>query len=96
MAAAGGYGGGALSIDFGILELALAQPGVRHRHGADHSGALGRDLVLSLDRSRLYVPGRPNLGFAGQALDIWYVFIAIGVLTYDWRRPDRPLLLCNT
>ena len=32
--------------------------------------------------SRLYVPGRPNIGFTGQPLDIWYVFIAIGVLTY--------------
>ena len=32
--------------------------------------------------SRLYVPGRPNLAFTGQPLDIWYVFIAIGILTY--------------
>ncbi|MGJ4999161.1 DUF4339 domain-containing protein [Bradyrhizobium sp. HKCCYLS3077] len=31
---------------------------------------------------RMNVPGRPNLGFSGQPLDIWYVFIAMGVLTY--------------
>ncbi|WP_257167497.1 DUF4339 domain-containing protein [Bradyrhizobium sp. SRS-191] len=31
---------------------------------------------------RMQVPGRPNLGFSGQPLDIWYVFIAMGVLTY--------------
>ena len=28
------------------------------------------------------MPGRPNLAFTGQPLDIWYVFIAIGILTY--------------
>ena len=32
------------------LGVARAQPGVRHRHGAGDPGAVGCDLVLSLDR----------------------------------------------
>ncbi len=48
--AAGGYGGGALSVDVGIMGVARAKPAVHHRHAAGDSGALGRDLVLSLDR----------------------------------------------
>lgn len=32
--------------------------------------------------SRLRVPGRPNMSFTGQPLDIWYVFIAMGVMSY--------------
>src|SRR5436305_1160636 len=31
---------------------------------------------------RIRAPGRPNLTFTGQPLDIWYVFIGMGVLTY--------------
>lgn len=31
---------------------------------------------------RFHVPGRPNLAFTGQPLDIWYVFIALGLLGY--------------
>jgi hypothetical protein len=31
---------------------------------------------------RIRVPRRPRLGFTGQPLDIWYVFIAFGVLIY--------------
>ncbi|GLH76942.1 hypothetical protein SSBR45G_18500 [Bradyrhizobium sp. SSBR45G] len=31
---------------------------------------------------RIRVPGRPNLSFIGQPLDIWYVFVGMGVLTY--------------
>src|ERR1700752_750712 len=31
--------------------------------------------------SRVRVPGRPNFGFTGQVGDIWYVFIAIGLIT---------------
>ncbi|WP_315777330.1 MULTISPECIES: DUF4339 domain-containing protein [unclassified Bradyrhizobium] len=40
---------------------------------------------------RMRVPGRPNLTFTGQPLDIWYVFIAMGVLTYVGLS-DRPIL----
>jgi GYF domain 2 len=32
--------------------------------------------------SRLRVPGRPDLAFTGQVGDIWYVFIAMALLTY--------------
>ncbi len=32
--------------------------------------------------SRLRVPGRPNLAFTGQVGDIWYVFVAMALLTY--------------
>jgi hypothetical protein len=32
--------------------------------------------------SRMQVPGRPNLAFTGQPLDIWYVFIAMGLMNY--------------
>ena len=32
--------------------------------------------------SRLRVPGRPNLAFTGQAGDIWYVFVLLGLLSY--------------
>jgi hypothetical protein len=81
-AAAGGYGGGALSIDVGLWELL----------GRSLVFIIGMVLVIPAPWvatwfyrwifSRLYVPGRPNLAFDGQPLDIWYVFIAIGILTY--------------
>jgi hypothetical protein len=31
---------------------------------------------------RIRVPGRPNLSFIGQPLEIWYAFVGLGVLTY--------------
>jgi hypothetical protein len=40
---------------------------------------------------RIRVPGRPNLSFTGQPLDIWYVFIGMGLLTYVGFS-DRPIL----
>ncbi|MGJ4914019.1 DUF4339 domain-containing protein [Bradyrhizobium oligotrophicum] len=40
---------------------------------------------------RIRVPGRPNLTFTGQPLDIWYVFVAMGVLAYV-SLSDRPIL----
>ncbi|MGY4304780.1 hypothetical protein ACVIJ6_002023 [Bradyrhizobium sp. USDA 4369] len=40
---------------------------------------------------RIRVPGRPNLSFTGQPLDIWYVFVGLGVLTYIGTS-DRPFL----
>jgi hypothetical protein len=82
LAAAGGYGGGALSIKVGIWELL----------GRSLVFIIGMVLVIPAPWvatwfyrwifSRLYVPGRPNLAFTGQPLDIWYVFVAIGILTY--------------
>jgi hypothetical protein len=81
-AAGGGYGGGALSIDVSIWELL----------GRSLVFIIGMVLVIPAPWvatwfyrwifSRLYVPGRPNLAFTGQPLDIWYVFIAMGILTY--------------
>jgi hypothetical protein len=32
--------------------------------------------------SRVHVPGRGQLGFTGKPLDIWYVFVALALLTY--------------
>jgi hypothetical protein len=32
---------------------------------------------------RLHVPSRPNLAFNGQAGDLWYVFVLIGLLSYS-------------
>ena len=32
--------------------------------------------------ARIQVPGRPNLAFTGQVGDLWYVFVAMGLLTY--------------
>jgi GYF domain 2 len=32
--------------------------------------------------SRVRVPGRPNLEFTGNVADIWYVFVALGLLIY--------------
>ena len=32
--------------------------------------------------SRVHVPERPNFAFNGQVADIWYVFVAIGLLSY--------------
>ena len=76
------YGGGALSIDLGIWDflwrslvfvigivLVIPAPWV--------ATWFYRWIV-----SRLYVPGRPNFAFTGQVGDIWYVFVAIGILTY--------------
>jgi hypothetical protein len=78
----GSYAGGALSIDVGLFDLLW--------RGLVF--IIGIVLVIPSPWvatwfyrwvvSRLYVPGRPNLAFTGQPLDIWYVFIAIGVLTY--------------
>jgi hypothetical protein len=80
--ASGSYGGGALSIDVSVLEL----------FWRSLVFIIGMVLVIPSPWvatwyyrwafSRICVPGRPNLAFNGQPLDIWYVFIAIGILTY--------------
>ena len=79
---ASGYGGGPLSVDLPIWSFL----------GWSLLYVIGMLLVIPAPwvathfyrwlASRLYVPGRPNLAFNGQVGDIWYVFIAIGVLTY--------------
>ena len=32
--------------------------------------------------ARIQVPGRPNLAFTGQVGDVWYVFVAMGLMSY--------------
>jgi hypothetical protein len=81
--AAGGYSGGALSADLPVFGL----------FGRSVLLVIGQVLVIPSPWtatifykwiiSRIQVPGRPNLGFSGQPLDIWYVFIALGLLTYS-------------
>jgi hypothetical protein len=78
----GGYGGGALSIDLPLW--AFLGRGIVY--------AIGFMLVIPAPwvavwfyrwmASRIYVPGRPNLAFTGQVGDIWWVFIAMAILTY--------------
>jgi len=81
----GGYGGGAegpLSIDLPLLPLL----------GRFLLLMIGALLIIpspwtstSFYRwmaSRTTVPGRPNFEFTGQPLDIWWVFIAMGVMSY--------------
>lgn len=84
MTGSGGYGGGgsALSIDLPLLPLL----------GRGLLMVIGLILVVpapwtstSFYRwfvSRIQAPGRPNLGFTGQPFDIWYVFIAMGLMNY--------------
>jgi hypothetical protein len=80
--ASGGYGGGPLSIELGVFPFL----------GWSLLFVIGMVLVIPAPwvatyfyrwmASRLSVPDRPNLAFNGQVGDIWYVFIAIGILTY--------------
>jgi hypothetical protein len=83
MASAGGYGGGSLSIDFDILEFTWRSLVF----------LIGMILVIPIPWAVVWylrwivpcvhVPGRPNLGFAGQAMTLvpWYfgaIILAIG------------------
>jgi hypothetical protein len=80
--ASSGYGGGPLSVELGVFPFL----------GWSLLFVIGMVLVIPAPwvatyfyrwmASRLRVPGRPNLAFNGQVGDIWYVFIAIGLLTY--------------
>jgi hypothetical protein len=77
-----GYGGG-LSIEVGPWALL----------GRSLLLAIGTILVIPAPWvatgfyrwivSCLRVPDRPNLAFTGNVGDIWYVFVAIGLLTYS-------------
>ena len=77
------YDGGPLSIEVGLWALL----------GRSLLLAIGTLLVIpapwvvtSFYRwivSCLRVPDRPNLAFTGNVGDIWYVFVAIGLLTYS-------------
>jgi hypothetical protein len=88
-----GQGGGALTIDVGLWELL----------GRGLVFVIGFLLVIpapwvatSFYRwivSRLHVPQRPNLAFTGQVGDIWYVFGALGLLSYSGLTGIRSLRL---
>jgi hypothetical protein len=82
LVSAGAYSGGPLSIDVGTWSL----------FGRSLLFVIGELLVVPAPwtatgfyrwmASRLHVPGRPNLGFTGQVGDIWYVFVALGLMSY--------------
>ena len=82
IAVSGGYSGGPLSADLPVFPL----------FGRALLTIIGGYLVIpapwtytSFYRwliSRINVPGRPNLGFSGQPMDIWYVFMGLGLLGY--------------
>ena len=79
---AGGHGGGSLSIDPGLWEF------------LGRCLVLGIGFLLVIPApwvatnfyqwitSRLRVPQRPNVAFTGQVRDIWYVFVAMALLSY--------------
>jgi GYF domain 2 len=78
---AGSAGGGSLSVDLELWPL------------LGRSIVFGIGLLLVVPApwvatsfyrwmtSRINVPGRPNLAFTGEVGDIWYVFVAIGLIT---------------
>ncbi|MCA6123367.1 DUF4339 domain-containing protein [Bradyrhizobium sp. WSM 1704] len=80
--ASASYNGGALSADFPIWGL----------FGRTLLMVIGQFLVIPAPWTatglyrwatpNIQVPGRPNLGFTGQPLDIWYVFIVLGLMAY--------------
>src|SRR5206468_7888674 len=89
MGAGGGYGageyeysGGALSVDLPLWAFL----------GRSIVFVIGFLLVIPAPwvavwfykwmASRIHVPGRPNFAFTGQVGDIWWVFIAMAVMTY--------------
>lgn len=77
-----GAGGGALSVDLPLWPLL----------GRSLLYIIGILLVIPAPwvatsfyrwmASRMNVPGRPNLAFNGQVGDIWYVFVALGLMSY--------------
>ena len=79
---AGRHGGGPLSIDLPLWEFL----------GRSLVFAIGFLLVIPAPwvavwfyrwvASRIHVPGRPNFAFTGQVGDIWYVFVAMALLSY--------------
>jgi GYF domain 2 len=78
----GGVGGNALSFDAGIWSFL----------GRSVLFVIGLLLVIPAPwtstsfyrwmASRIRVPGRPNFAFNGQPLDLWYVFVIMGLMSY--------------
>jgi hypothetical protein len=81
LASAGSAGGGSLSVDLELWPLL----------GRSVVFVIGLLLVVPAPwvatsfyrwmASRIDVPGRPNLAFTGEVGDIWYVFVAIGLIS---------------
>jgi GYF domain 2 len=82
LVSAGGHGAEPLSIELGLWSFL----------GRSLVFILGLVLVIPAPwaatsfyrwmASRVRVPLRPNFAFTGQVGDIWYVFVAIGLLSY--------------
>ena len=78
----GGYSGGPLSVDLPLWGFL----------GRGIVFVIGFLLVIPAPwvavwfykwmASRINVPGRPNFAFTGQVGDIWWVFMAMAILTY--------------
>ncbi len=90
-ASPGGYGGGSLSIDFGILEFVwrslVLLIGLIFIIPAPWALTWYTKWIVSCVR----VPGRPNLGFTGNAMTLvpWYfgaivLMIAVAMIGIDW------------
>jgi hypothetical protein len=85
----GVHGGGSLSIDLPLWAL----------FGRFLLLTIGYLLVIPAPwtgtsfyrwmASRTQVPGRPNFAFTGQPGDIWYVFVATGLMYYAGAYDDR-------
>ncbi|MBR0824912.1 DUF4339 domain-containing protein [Bradyrhizobium manausense] len=81
-ASAGGGGSGPLSTDVSVFGLL----------GRSIVFVIGMLLVIPAPwvacwfyqwmSSHIQVPGRPNFGFAGQPMDIWYVLMGTALLSY--------------
>ena len=79
---AGGHGGGSLSIDLPLWaflgRILLLLIGYLLVIPAPWTGTGFYRWMAS----RTEVPGRPNFAFTGQPADIWYVFVATGLMYY--------------
>lgn len=82
LASAGGRGGGPLSIDLPLWaflgRILLLLIGYLFVIPAPWTGTGFYRWMAS----RTEVPGRPNFAFTGQPGDIWYVFVATGLMYY--------------
>lgn len=90
---AGGYSGGELSIDLPLWSFL----------GWCLLLMIGNLLVIPAPWTatgyyrwitpRFHVPGRPNLAFTGQPMDIWYVLMALALTSYAGYAGNTPQLI---
>ena len=93
-ASAGGYGGGALSIDFGLWDFIWRSLLLFDRTRCSSSRRPGS--LISICRwivSCVHVPGRPNLAFTGRPVTSGTVFVAAGARHLSPGCVDVPHLL---